>query len=769
MLKIVDTSKEAPEVEHPFKFPLDPFQKHAIHAISVNENVLVTAKTGSGKTLVGEYQIWNSLRKGKRVFYTTPIKSLSNQKFHDLKSLYPGRVGIMTGDIKFCPYAEIVIMTTEILRNLLFKENTSTENIGITADLSLELVDAIIFDEVHYINDPGRGKVWEECFILVPPSINLVLLSATIHKPEAFAQWLGDLKQKPIHLISTEYRVVPLIYKLPNGQTLMNEKDQFFPKVYLDWFREHAQLQKDIKKHKEKVAGREEGQIIKKEFDSSSFIQKMNDMINDLDRTNKLPALFFVLSRRLCCEYAKKVTSTLLDSSDTASVKHILSFHLHKFPEVQLSDQYFELVPLLERGIGFHHSGVLPILKEITEILFTRGFVKVLFATETFAVGLNMPTKTVVFTSFRKKSDLGFFRMLRPDEFTQMAGRAGRRGKDIEGLVYYLPQRDPEPLSEIQAMMTGLKPTISSQLELGYSYILQSIHSGKDVLKSSLWHKQRLEQIQALEKDIVKKKIEYPLLSEMELVECHKKQEIDDMFKSKEKQTLQNAWANKHLGPKWEMTLARFSKIKSLDKEIAYLNYQVEELSKPPPEIAERSEFLRKIGYLGDTSLEFVGTLASEIHEGHPILMPWAFKSKMWHGLSCSEIIQNLSLFLEVPEDDDEVSFLIPATHSAYPLFQKSLDFSDAELLKSPEKYWSLSLYWSDLVKDWMDGQPSRAICQTYGIEEGAFVRAILKLRNLVEEWNNLAQISEDVEMLDKMRENSLVRDIVVPDSLYLR
>ena len=172
---------------------------------------------------------------------------------------------------------------------------------------------------------------------------------------------------------------------------------------------------------------------------------------------------------------------------------------------------------------------------------------------------------------------------------------------------------------------------------------------------------------------------------------------------------------------------------------------------------------------MGDTSLEFVGTLASEIHEGHPILMPWAFKSKMWHGLSCSEIIQNLSLFLEVPEDDDEVSFLIPATHSAYPLFQKSLDFSDAEVLKSPEKYWSLSLYWSDLVKDWMDGQPSRAICQTYGIEEGAFVRAILKLRNLVEEWNNLAQISEDVEMLDKMRENSLVRDIVVPDSLYLR
>jgi superfamily II RNA helicase len=769
MLKVINTSQNVPDVEHPFTFPLDPFQKHALYAISIQENVLVTAKTGSGKTLVGEYQIWNSLRKGKRVFYTTPIKSLSNQKFHDLKTLYPGRVGIMTGDIKFCPYSEIVIMTTEILRNLLFKQNTSTENIGITAELSLEGVDAIIFDEVHYINDPGRGKVWEECFVLVPPSINLVLLSATIHKPEAFAQWLGDLKQKPVHLISTEYRVVPLLYKLPNGQTLMNEKDQFFPKVYSDWFREFSQLQKDIKKHKEKVAGREEGQIVKKEFESSSFVQKMNDMINELDRTNKLPALFFVLSRRLCCEYAKKVTSTLLDSSDTASVKHILSFHLHKFPDVQLSDQYFDLAPLLERGIGFHHSGILPILKEITEILFSRGFIKVLFATETFAVGLNMPTKTVVFTSFRKKSDSGFFRMLRPDEFTQMAGRAGRRGKDTEGLVYYLPQRDPEPLGEIQSMMTGLKPTISSQLDLGYSYILQTVHSGKDILADTLWHKQRLQQIRALEKDIFKKKAEYPLLSETDMTECQKKHEIDEMLKSREKQTLQNAWNNKHVGPKWEIIWTRFQHLKKTEREVDYIQYQIDELRKPPQELSDRTAFLEKIGYMEGGSLTFIGTLASEVHEAHPILMPCVFHSKMWHELSCAEIIQNLSLFLEVPDDDDEASFMIPTGHSAYPLFKKALEFADTEFPKSPDKYWSLSLYWSDLVKDWMDGEPSRAICRTYAIDEGAFVRAILKLRNIVEEWNNLAQISEDMEMLDKMRENSLVRDIVVPDSLYLR
>ena len=185
MLRIPNLSKDI-QVESPFQFPLDPFQKYAIQAITNDENVLVTAKTGSGKTLVGEFQIHHSLKKGKRVFYTTPIKSLSNQKFQDLKKLFPS-VGIMTGDIKFMPQADIVIMTTEILRNLLFKQGTSTEHIGITANLSLDNLDAVIFDEVHYINDQDRGKVWEECLTLLSPTINLVLLSATISNPEKFA------------------------------------------------------------------------------------------------------------------------------------------------------------------------------------------------------------------------------------------------------------------------------------------------------------------------------------------------------------------------------------------------------------------------------------------------------------------------------------------------------------------------------------------------------------------------------------------------------
>jgi len=280
MLKIPNLSIKAPSTESPFTFPLDPFQEYAIHAISCDENVLVTAKTGSGKTLVGEFQIWHSLKKNKRVFYTTPIKSLSNQKFHDLKKIYPS-VGIMTGDIKFCPQADVVIMTTEILRNLLYKQGTETENVGITASLSLENLDAVVFDEVHYINDPSRGKVWEECLTLLPPAVNLVLLSATIDTPEPFAEWLGNLKQKPIHLISTKYRIVPLVHMTSDGDVIMDSKDQFHMDTYSRWYRKYYSQQDELRKHRDRVKGREEGQdVIEKTVRSYSFLDRMNKLIS---------------------------------------------------------------------------------------------------------------------------------------------------------------------------------------------------------------------------------------------------------------------------------------------------------------------------------------------------------------------------------------------------------------------------------------------------------------------------------------------------------
>ena len=355
-LRIVDPKSDCHDLPKvlatEYKFPLDPFQKWAVAAISRDENVLVTAKTGSGKTLVGEYQIAHSLAKGGRVFYTTPIKSLSNQKFHDLKVMYPGRVGILTGDIKFQPDAEIVVMTTEILRNLLYKKGTSTENVGLTAGMSLDGLDAVVFDEVHYINNKERGKVWEETLILLPREINLVLLSATIAAPEEFASWLGDLKQKPIHLISTTYRIVPLTHYVIDWAAagfeallpVMDEKERFFDATYKKWLIARDKLVDDHADHKRRVAGREVGQVVgskEGKVKLKSFTHQLNACVKLLYEKELLPALFFVFSRKDCERYAAQVEGSLVDTSDGAAIEHIFDFHLSRYKTQLLGSQQY--------------------------------------------------------------------------------------------------------------------------------------------------------------------------------------------------------------------------------------------------------------------------------------------------------------------------------------------------------------------------------------------------------------------------------------------
>ena len=755
-----------PEPENPFAFPLDTFQKHAVDAISRDENVLVTAKTGSGKTLVGEYQILHSLKKGKRVFYTTPIKSLSNQKFHDLKQMHPS-VGIMTGDIKFMPQADIVIMTTEILRNLLFKKGTSTENIGITASLSMDNVDSIIFDEVHYINDIDRGKIWEECFVLMPREINMVLLSATIDKPEIFAAWLAKSKNKPIHLISTEYRVVPLVHTLPNGKVLMDAKEKFNDAVYREWLYEFNQTEKSIDLRKQAVASREEGQdAIEKTARNYSFLYRMNDLIN---KGLKLPALFFVMSRKNCVIFAQKVEGNLITSSEVAAMKHIVSFHLHRYPDVILSNQYFQLMAVLEKGVAFHHSGVLPILKEIVEILFGKGLIKVLFATETFAVGLNMPTKTVVFTSLRKPSSGGNeFRMLHPHEYTQMAGRAGRRGKDTEGVVVYLPLAFPEPLRQMQEMMTGKKAGITSRLKFDYPYILQTMQSGVDVSQNSFWDEEQQTVIQKIKKDVLGLKSQYNDLSGLEEMRCDERAQIEEMPNSKQKQTLMNTWGMKHMGPKWKIAWESYQKNEKLSNTIRARESDIEAYTHTrDDEIYPRKVLLEKWGFIkDDNTITQKGVLATEVHEGHPLLMATAFFDKMWHSSSDAiEIVIALSGFLEYQKNDNDV----PLHDRNIAMIQQiAQTMCSDENIQKCYSDWNITHQHSEWVKRWMNGVSSKEICAEF-MDEGTFVRNVLKLSNLVDEWRNLAIIMQDTEMIEKMKDIQIVREVVIPDSLYLR
>jgi superfamily II RNA helicase len=802
MLRQVDLSKQP---EHSvtdyaikYKFPLDIFQEHAISAIDQGHNVLVCAKTGSGKTLVGEYQIAHSLRKGQRVFYTTPIKSLSNQKFHDLKQMWPGRVGIMTGDIKFCPTADIIVMTTEILRNLLYKQGTTTEALGLTASLSLSNLGAVIFDECHYINDRDRGKIWEETMILLPPTTNLVLLSATLDKPEIFAGWLGELKQVPCHVIQTMYRVVPLThYVIQDGwlKTIMDEKEIFNDSAYNDWLRNRQMTEKEHDAFQRKVvaakAGGHIGPITGK-VKPVSFQHQLSSCIKMLNDKTLLPALAFVLSRKGCEQFAAKTEADLLDSSDVAAALHIFDFHLrHHKANLENLPQYHSLRRLLQKGVAFHHSGVLPVLKEIIEILFTKGYIKLLYCTETFAVGINMPTKTVIFTGLSKYDDAtGGMRLLRTDEYIQMAGRAGRRGKDPLGTVIYLPDREPPSVAEMRSMLKGGKPQVQSRMDFHYDFLLKTLQSQNlkwlDILESSYWNKQHKQAIDAEERNVesLKKKIETLNVDESLIKELAERDEILDQIKNtnnakqKAAKRLLERWNDSHLGPKWVNGQRSYEIMKVTQKEYEHSLKTLDSMKSFHGNAETWLHILEQSGFIEGTSLTKKGILATECNEGHTILTAEFYSRGLHKDLSGPELIAALACLIEEKETELTPSLESMNVSDGMKNVLYNLDKITKDILRlegaagiySRESYWVLSTTWIEPMWRWLNGEHASVICSDYGLFEGNFVRAVLRIANMADEWTAMATFSEDIELLEKLKDvrGSLVRDIIIPDSLYL-
>lgn len=788
-----------------FKFPLDPFQQHAVAAISRDENVLVTAKTGSGKTLVGEAQIAHSLAKGGRVFYTTPIKSLSNQKFDDLKRIYPS-VGIMTGDLKFRPDADVVIMTTEILRNLLYKQGTATQNLGITAALSLDRLDAVVFDECHYINDRDRGAIWEETMILLPPKVNLVLLSATIDAPEIFAGWLGELKQKPIHLISTQYRIVPLQHGVYQGDqllTLMDSKDTFDAQTYKRWLGWRAGEMKAKDDHRAKVADRRRGGYedgpISRAGGIKSYKHQMNELVGRLNEQTLLPALFFVFSRKDCENLAANTEHTLLDSSDTASVKHILSFHLHRYGDALLqAPQYHTLKALLERGIAFHHSGLLPVLKEIVEILFGKGFVKLLFATETFAVGINMPTKTVVFTSYRKYDDsTGGQRMLNTDEYIQMAGRAGRRGKDTKGLVVYLPNREPEDLAEVQRMMTGARSTFQSRMTFHYDFLLKTLQADNldwiKLMRQSYWYRRHELYASGLSTELAaeERKLVALALKSEEVAAMEEREGLALKLKGavnaakKEAQKAWSGWENSHMGPRWqEVVKTLWPAWQAAQRAIAGIKRELAAAEDPSLDVWPSLQALVAMGLLEEPvealKLTPLGIMATEVNEGHAVLMAQTYQRGILKDHTADEILAVLMAFTEesgreMPTVDslDVPKGVTAALWSIHRIGQENQRLEQGVGAPRPPRdtYWDLNTTWVEPVWRWLQGATTQEICADYDCYEGNLMRLLAKAVNLLEEWRSLATLSADTEMLEKMRgvEATITRGAAACDSLYLR
>jgi superfamily II RNA helicase len=800
-LNIVDPNQDI-DLNEPlateFKFSLDKFQKHAIKAINKDENILVTCRTGSGKTVCAEYQIYHSLKKGKRVFYTTPIKSLSNQKFHDLKEMFgKARVGIMTGDIKYNPIADVVVMTTEILRNLLYKKGSVTENLGITANLSLENLDAVIFDECHYINNKERGSVWEETMILLPKEVNMVLLSATIDSAELFASWLGELKQKPIHLISTTYRIVPLehyVIKKDMYETIMDAKEQFYPDAYTRWTMWKRDQEKNQKSQQVLVSNRRatgyEDPVVGKSDTNTSYVHQLNSTIRQFYNQDLLPCLFFVMSRKNCEIYASKVSGSLIDPSDSAKVKHIIEFHLHRYKEnVQVSQQYFVLTDLLLRGIGFHHSGLFPMLKEIVEILFSKGLIKVLFATETFAVGLNMPTKTVVFTSYRKYDDESqSMRLFSTDEYIQMAGRAGRRGKDTKGYVFYLPDRYPEELSDIKKMMTGSKTRLQSRMKFDYDFILKTIQSNNlnwiDLVEKSYYYEQIKKTINELniEKNHFEKELLHISLTEEQEKDClyevnmKEKLKFADAKFRKRLQSEYDVWKNKHIDKFWDPIRKTYQQKRTILGNLEEINRDIYNYKDYEGNIGPYFGVLQQLEFMdSERKLTQKGIYATEINEGNSLVLSHLYASNVLQNLSQQELLIILSTMMQVEEKESTPRNSLNLTPNLNYVFDEGEKFCkkiEEEEYGQMISYapWRLNYEYVTILQELFNGESVGTICSSFEIMEGNLTRFLLKLLNIVDELKNIATLNNDTQLLEKL-ENVRAYDfykIAIPDSLYL-
>jgi len=779
----------------------DRFQKFAIEAIEAGENVLVTAKTGSGKTFVGEYQIAKSLARGGRIFYTTPIKSLTNQKFHDLKKLFPeASVGIMTGDIKFRPDAQIIVMTTEILRNLLFKRGTATEKIGVGALMTLDGLDSVVFDEVHYINDPDRGHVWEETLMLLPATVKLILLSATLSSPYGFAEWLGELKKVRVWLISTLWRAVPLEHcVMAEGRPLViyDAKEHFHDTVYREWFAGKGAALLAHDKFKEKVQqvkkGGFEGPVAGKTR-PKSFEHQLNECLEYLDTRGCLPAIFFVFSRVGCEKLADKITGNFLDSSDAAAVANIWDFHLSRYKEsLEKSPQYHSLRTLAMRGIAFHHSGLLPFLKEILEVLFSKGYIKVLMATETFAVGINMPTKTVVFTALEKFTD-GSLRLLRSAEYTQMAGRAGRRGKDDRGLVIYLPQRDPADLFEVRQILTGRAASFGSRMNFHYDFVLRTKDT-RALIEMSYWWTLLLKEVQRSKSEvsdaIATLQQKRSLLTAEDMEECQKKEELEirvaSLHNAKKKAAQRElvSWQAEHKESKWNPIFDRYKMVCEASQTVTSLQGVVEQLEQEQevPQVRLRQRVLSEYEYV-DSAFQLTpkGLLASEVNEGHPFLTTELFlrlegKAAAW---SLTELLTILAIFLgDSPSEDAPPISELSVKGSVRAELARIAD--DARLGYEREKahglpddldFWTLTTEWVEPVAAWVGGETMLpAVAAEFGLFEGNLQRALMKLMGLVEEFRAMATLRADIGWLGLLEGAQMVvlRDVVVAESLYLR
>ncbi|SVA47118.1 uncharacterized protein METZ01_LOCUS99972 [marine metagenome] len=789
-----------------YPFELDHFQKHAIEKTLKGDNLLITAATGSGKTLPAEYAMINAWRKGKKTIYTSPIKSLSNQKFYEFKKKFKDiSFAIMTGDIKYnANEADVIIMTTEILRNLLYKKQYDDSKINYKLDLDIDLkkdVGCVIFDEAHYLNDRDRGKVWEECFVLLPKHINLVLLSATMNNSAEIALWLQNVKEKPCHLIPKKERIIPLNhYIYYTSRYPKRVKDQEFTKLHsknanklihildnVGNFNEiNYQIIKQLKKQDYQYHNSYNNNVI--------VIQRL---VSLLEKKKLLPCLFFVFSRKKCLKLAKCIEKSLITSQQIGEIQRIVKWNIHKldYPKMYLeSEEFQEIQSLLFKGVAIHHSGLRPVYKEIIEILYSKGLIKVLFATETFAIGVNMPTKTVIFTSLQKYTN-SEFRYLNTSEYLQMSGRAGRRGLDKIGTVILMANLFdlPVPMG-LKITMCGNSNNIVSKFDLSYKFILKILLNNEydfnNFLQNTLMFKQNNNENERI-KMRYKEGEEY--LKKLPKLKRSKKDydnyynlQNKNQLKKKEKKYIKKMESEEDFKNDYKNYLEQYE----INSELNYLKESVENIDYNNviyQSLNKVMEYLKKYNYIEDVltkditneNVKIKGIIASQINECNEILLTELLVNNYFDNLDDGEICGVLALFLNTSCLNEEMKVRDVSVLDIEDKLKnkiKKIEELNYNLSKDEETLqifintdWELNLDMIEYCYKWCKGYKYHELY--FDNYSGNFIKDILKLDNLICTLEVLCTILEKYELYNKLNEihSKILRDIVNNESLYIK
>ena len=743
-----------------FPFELDPFQIEACHALEDGKGVLVAAPTGAGKTIVGEFAVDLVINSGGKCFYTTPIKALSNQKYQELSYKYgDDKIGLLTGDTSINSEAQIVVMTTEVLRNMIYS-NSST-----ISDLRY-----VVMDEVHYLADKFRGAVWEEILIHLSDAVQVISLSATVSNAEEFGEWLQTVRGDT-EVIVSEIRPVPLYQHVLFGNRL------------IDLFGYNQKLNPELTRLERDTYRQIKGNWRDKPKGPKSLMR--SEIVEKLDREGLLPAITFIFSRNNCDAAVRQCLAAgirLTNSEERREIRSAITRNMKNLAEDDLVVLgYYEWADALERGIAAHHAGLLPSFKVTVEELFQKCFVKAVFATETLAFGINMPARTVVLEKLSKWNGEGHV-AISPGEYTQLTGRAGRRGIDIEGNAVILWNNDLDSTSvgglastRTYPLKSSFKPTYNMSINLISQF---GSNRARTSLESSLAQFQADKAVVGLAKQIRKNELVRDDLYRQ--VECHagnfmeyaamrgeiKKLETDGRRSKRKRHEIEEEIGNirkrlkqhpSHSCPDRENHSRLTERAQRLQREIDGLT---ERINSRTNVIAKRFDrikvILDKFGYIDNDVITKSGKLLAKIYGETDMLISESIQAGVFNTLAPADLVSVISACIyesrndeaaKVPRGDVQVALAIVSK-----IYAKIHD-AESDVNLEPMRAPDLGFCWAS--HKWASGHSLTSILKGSELTVGDFVRAMKQIIDLLRQLRAAAPelqpiIDQSLKQIDR-------------------